>query len=49
MKASELPALIIGGTVVVAALATLTMPSGWILLIPLALVLAVYGRVLHAH
>ena len=44
MHQSSLPVLFVGGSVMVAVLATLTVPSGWFLWIPLGLVAFIFGQ-----
>lgn len=49
MKQNGMLGLVVGGAVVVAALATVVTPGGWFLWIPLALVLIVFSRVQQAY
>lgn len=48
MNQNGLPALIVGGAVIVAALATLMVPGGWFLWLPLGLLAVVFGKATYA-
>jgi hypothetical protein len=41
------PALV-AGSIIVAVLATLAIPGGWLFFVPVGLALAVFGRICHA-
>ena len=41
------PALVTG-SIIVAVLATLAVPGGWMIWVPVGLALAVFGRICHA-
>jgi uncharacterized membrane protein YecN with MAPEG domain len=43
----RVPALV-AGSIVVAVLATLAVPDGWMIWVPIGLALAVFGRICHA-
>ena len=44
MQQNSLPVLFVGGSVMVAVLATLTVPCGWVLWLPLGLVAFIFGQ-----
>lgn len=48
MQQNEILTLLVGGTVVMAALATLTVSGGWFLWLPLGLVAFVFGKTAYA-